>query len=81
MNIAENTVGTLAAGMLGESLRDEGPFGDELVAAGKLGEKNQDIEADQREGDDRGRAPLRIVVADREHAGIDLFWKPVRPRS
>ena len=66
----------IGGGMLGESLRDERPFGDEVIAAGKLDEENQDIEADQHEGDDRGDAPLRIVVADREHAAFSLFRSP-----
>ena len=40
---------------------------DELIAAAKLGQEHHNIEGDQREGDDRGRPPLRVVVADRKH--------------
>ncbi len=71
----------VGGGMGGESRRNESPFGDELIAAGELDEEDQHIEADQHEGDDRCRAPLRIVVADREHAGIAPFWQPLWPRS
>ena len=62
--------------MLGKSRRNERPLGDELIAAGELGEEDQHIEADKRERDDRERAPLAVVVADRKHAGFRLFCSP-----
>jgi hypothetical protein len=56
-------------GTAGKARRYESPVLDELVAAGKLDEEDQDIEADKDEGDVRHAPPLRVVVADREHAG------------
>src|SRR5215470_14659357 len=53
-----------------KSRGNERPFLDELVPAGKLDEEDQDIEADESIGDVWGSPPLRVVVADREHAGV-----------
>ena len=76
MNIAVKMVAVLAAGCSREARRDERPLVDEVIAAAELDEEEQHVEADQNEGDDRGRPPLRIVVADREHAGVASLRGP-----
>ena len=70
MNMAVKIVTDAGAGLSANSAGMNAHCRDELVAAGKLEQEHQHVEADQDEGDDRGGAPLRVVVADREHASL-----------
>ena len=57
-------------GALGKLGGDECPLPDEGFASGELEQEHRNIQADKGEGDDRGGAPLRVVVTDREHASL-----------
>ena len=69
MNMAVKIVTAFASG-LPENRAGMNDHSSMNIPAGKLDEEDQDIKAGEGIGDVGGSPPLRVVVADREHAGV-----------